>query len=174
MVTIPQFAHAVLPNGTTSVVIDPHEIANVLGIMGIQYMVDEAKRTPLDIFYMVPSCVPVSSTDCGGAELKWTEVALLKDKGNFLGLGEVMNINGVFKEDEDIWHKLSLFRIIDGHAPLLSSRKLDAYICAGIQSDHESTSAEEATEKLRKGMYVMIREGSIEANLKVLIRTDYD
>jgi adenine deaminase len=164
-----EFGRLVLSHGVTTVVADPHEIANVLGIAGIRYMLSEEKQTPLDIFIMLPSCVPASSNDRGGAVITANDLAPLLRHQKVLGLGEVMDIGAVLSEDPEMIKKLRLTRLIDGHAPGLRGEDLDRYLAAGIESDHESTRLEEAREKLEKGMFIMIREGSTEKNLRDLI-----
>jgi adenine deaminase len=163
-----EFGRLVLPHGTTTVVADPHEIANVAGTAGLDWMLAQRRQTPLDIFYMAPSCVPATPLDLGGAVLTADDLARYVGTDGILGLAEMMNVPGVLSGDPGITKKLSLFSLIDGHAPLLSGKELNAYICAGIQSDHECTVAEEACEKLRKGMYLMVREGSTEKNIETL------
>ena len=171
MVTIPEFARATVPKGTTSVVIDPHEIANVWGEEGIYYMLDSSKNVPLNVFLMLPSCVPATSMETSGATLDAETLAKLIDHERVLGLAEVMNYPGVIFRDPEVLKKIRLAgrKRVDGHAPRLSGRDLSAYISAGIKSDHECTSLEEAKEKLRQGMYIMIREGSAAKNLRDLV-----
>jgi len=171
MLDVGQYARAVVPRGTLAVVTDLHEIANVCGLDGIRYVLGCARRLPLDLFLMAPSCVPATPLETSGAILKPETIRqLLRWKG-CIGLGEVMNFPGVLSGDEDVLSKINLARgkVIDGHAPGVSRKDLNAYIAAGILSDHESTSLEEAREKLRRGMYVMIREGSSEKNLDALL-----
>jgi adenine deaminase len=163
-----EFARAVLSHGTTTVVADPHEIANVAGIQGIEYLLEEASRSPMDFFFMLPSCVPATPDDPGGAVLTATDLLPFVGRRGVLGLGEMMNVPGVLAGDGGVKGMLSLCRIRDGHAPGLSGKSLNAYILSGLQSDHESMNLEEAREKLRKGMYIMIREGSTEKNLRDL------
>ncbi|NMB86033.1 MAG: adenine deaminase, partial [Methanothrix sp.] len=171
MVTIPEFARATVPKGTTSVVIDPHEIANVWGEEGIYYMLDSSKNVPLNVFLMLPSCVPATSMETSGATLDAETLAKLIDHERVLGLAEVMNFPGVILRDPEVLKKIRLAgrKRVDGHAPRLSGRDLAAYISAGIKSDHECTSLEEAEEKLRQGMHIMIREGSAAKNLRDLV-----
>jgi adenine deaminase len=164
-----EYARAVLPHGTTTVVADPHEIANVAGVQGIEYILAGAGRTPLDIFVMLPSCVPSTPLDPGGATLSAADLRQFLGRDRILGLGEMMNVPGVLSGDARVREKLSLCRIRDGHAPGLSGKPLDAYILAGLQSDHECTALAEAREKLRRGMFIMIREGSTERNLGELL-----
>ena len=171
MLDVGQYARAVVPRGTLAVVTDLHEIANVCGLDGIRYVLGCARRLPLDLFLMAPSCVPATPLETSGAILKPETIRqLLRWKG-CIGLGEVMNFPGVLSGDEDVLSKINLARgkVIAGHAPGVSRKDLNAYIAAGILSDHESTSLEEAREKLRRGMYVMIREGSSEKNLDALL-----
>ncbi|MDD1677595.1 MAG: adenine deaminase [Methanomicrobiales archaeon] len=164
-----EFGRLVLLHGVTTVVADPHEIANVLGVSGIRYMLDEEKNTPLDIFFMLPSCVPASSEDLGGAIIGADDLALLLPHERVLGLGEVMDIEAVLDGDPGMMKKLRLTRLVDGHAPQLRGEALDLYLGAGIDSDHECTDQNEAREKLEKGMFIMIREGSTARNLQELI-----
>jgi adenine deaminase len=164
-----EFGRLVLSHGITTVVADPHEIANVLGVAGIAYMLEEEKRTPLDIFFMLPSCVPASPDDAGGAVITAEDLSLFLNEGKVLGLGEVMDVESVLSGDQEVQKKLRLTSLIDGHAPLLRGRDLDRYLRAGIESDHECTQREEAWEKVRKGMFIMIREGSTERNLRDLL-----
>lgn len=171
MVTVPEFARAVVPQGTTSVVIDPHEIANVLGLDGIRYMLESSKYNPLSVYFMLPSCVPSTHMETAGAELLWYDLAMLLEGEWVLGLGEVMNYPGVLLCDPTVLDKIRAAKgkRIDGHAPGLSGRDLVAYIAAGVRSDHECTTIEEAREKLRLGMYIMIREGTTTRNLEDLL-----
>ncbi len=171
LLTPQEYGRAVLSHGVTTIIADPHEIANVLGMEGIQYMLDQAEDTPLDIFFMLPSSVPASPQDLGGARIETEDLRTLQDHPKVLGLGEVMDIKAVLSGDPILQQKLSLMTLVDGHAPLLRGYDLDRYIAAGIQSDHECTDAREAQEKVQKGMYVMIREGSTERNLLDLIRS---
>ena len=164
-----EFARAVLPRGTTTVIADPHEIANVAGVRGIGYLLDEASRTGLDIFFMLPSCVPATPDDPGGAAIAAPDLIPFIGRREVLGLGEMMNVPGVLAGDDEVREKISLCRIRDGHAPGLTGKALNAYILSGLQSDHECTNLEEAREKLKKGMYIMIREGSTEKNLRDLL-----
>lgn len=163
-----EYARLVSSHGTTTVIADPHEIANTCGSGGIEWMLAAGRGLPVDIFWMLPSCVPATPLDPGGAELGAGELSRFTGRDRVTGLGEVMNVPGVLSGDKGVWEKLGLFRTIDGHAPLLSGAGLNAYILAGMQSDHECTGPAEAREKLRKGMYVFIREGSTEQNLREL------
>ena len=164
-----EYARLVLAHGTTTVIADPHEIANVCGAPGIDYMLAEGARTPLDVLVMFPSCVPATPFDKGGAVLTAADLARFRGREGVVGLAEVMNVPGVLFGDEDLRAKMDLFEVIDGHAPFLSGKDLNAYIYAGVQSDHECTALPEAREKLLRGMYVMIREGSTERNLRDLL-----
>ena len=171
MLDIAQYARAVVPHGTTALVTDLHEIANITGLKGIKYVLNRARRLPLDLFLMAPSCVPATDCETSGAELGAEEISQILKLKECLGLGEVMNFPGVIGGDKAVLEKLGLARgkIIDGHAPDLSGRNLSAYIAAGIYSDHESVSPDEAREKLRRGMWLMLREGSSEKNLEALL-----
>ncbi|NYT20506.1 MAG: adenine deaminase [Methanomicrobiales archaeon] len=161
----PEFARLVSAHGTTTVIADPHEIANVCGADGISFMLSFREKLPLDMFVMLPSCVPATPLDIGGAVLDAADLAPFRDQDGVLGLGEMMNVPGVLAADPRVMEKLDLFPLVDGHAPLLSGKDLAAYIIAGIQSDHESTGLAEAEEKLSQGMFLFIREGSTEKNI---------
>lgn len=165
-----EFALAVLPHGTTTVVADPHEIANVAGIAGVQFMLEASEDIGLEVFYMAPSCVPATHLETAGAELSGNDIEKLAQHPRVLGLAEVMNFPGVILGDVTILDKLERFRdkAIDGHSPGLSGAQLDAYLCGGIGSDHECTRLEEAREKLAKGMHIMLREGSQARDLEAL------
>ena len=165
-----EFARAVLPHGTTTVVADPHEIANVAGIAGVQFMLEASEDIGLEVFYMAPSCVPATHLETAGAELSANDIEKLAQHPRVLGLAEVMNFPGVIMGDEAMLDKLERFldKIIDGHSPGLSGAQLDAYLCGGIGSDHECTRLEEAREKLGKGMHIMLREGSQARDLEAL------
>ena len=171
MVTIPEFARAVLPNGTTSVIIDPHEIANVLGLEGIRFMTESAKSVPLNVFVMLPSCVPATHLETSGATLKASDLMPLFKEPWAIGLAEMMNFPGVIFRDPEVLKKIDMAKgkRIDGHAPMLSGKNLYAYLTAGIRSDHECTTLKEAKEKLINGMWIMIREGTTTRNLRDLI-----
>ncbi|MBN2007996.1 adenine deaminase [candidate division KSB1 bacterium] len=171
MVEVPQFARAVVPLGTTSVVADPHEIANVFGYEGIRYMMDASKYNPLNVFFMMPSCVPSTNMETAGSDLRAFDIfPFLREKW-VLGLGEMMNYPGVINADQDVLDKLKISadKRRDGHAPGLTGKPLAAYVAAGIESDHECTTPEEALEKLRLGMHIMIREGTGTKNLLDLL-----
>ena len=168
---IAQYARAVVPHGTTAIVTDLHEIANVCGLEGARQLLSASDRLPLDVLFMVPSCVPATHLETTGAEITADSVQAALNWKHALGLGEMMNFPGVLNGDPEVLLKLAFARglVIDGHAPGLSGRDLNAYAAAGIRSDHESTSSEEAREKLNRGMWVMIREGSSEKNLAALL-----
>jgi adenine deaminase len=165
------FARAVVPRGTTTVVTDPHEIANVLGLEGIRFMFESAKFGPLNMYVMASSCVPATAMATSGAALHGYDLFPLKSDPWVLGLAEVMNYLGVIGGDDAVLEKIGAFqdRVIDGHSPGLSGPALQAYVAAGVQSDHESTTAGEALEKLRLGMMVMIREGTVARDLAALV-----
>ncbi|MCG6982022.1 MAG: adenine deaminase [Deltaproteobacteria bacterium] len=165
-----EFARAVLPHGTTTVVADPHEIANVAGVAGVEYMLEASEDIGLEIFYMAPSCVPATHMETAGAQLNGNDIEKLAQHPRVLGLAEMMNFPGVIFGDPAILDKLERFRdkVIDGHSPGLSGILLDAYLCGGIGSDHECTRLEEAREKLAKGMHIMLREGSQARDLEAL------
>ncbi|MEM2733681.1 MAG: adenine deaminase [Candidatus Bathyarchaeia archaeon] len=162
LMTPSAFAKAVIPRGTCCVIADPHEIANVLGLEGIKFMIEDSTRTPLKLYFMIPSSVPSTKLETSGAEIGLKEIRVLKGFKRVLGLGEVMNYLGVIGKDKDTLDKIRVCHgmVIDGHAPGLRGEMLCAYILAGIGSDHEVLDAEEASEKLSLGMWVMIREGS--------------
>ncbi len=172
MLTPARFAEAVVPHGTTSVVADPHEIANVLGLDGINYMVKDASTVPLKVFFTAPSCVPATMFETSGAIISTEEIKTLLNKNNVVALGEMMNFPGVVKEYPTVMAKLKaaidMGKPIDGHAPLLSGSELCKYVMSGISTDHECSEANEAIEKKRLGMKLMLREGSTAKNLKDL------
>jgi len=172
MLTPPQFAKSVIPKGTTTVIADPHEIANVCGVQGIEFMLDSSENLPLDVFIMLPSCVPSTEYENAGAVLSAEDLAPLMSRERVLGLGEMMNYPGVIGGNKKVHDKLDIAngRRIDGHAPGISGKELNAYIASGIQTDHESTKVEEMAEKISKGMYAIIREGSATRNLDALIK----
>jgi adenine deaminase len=163
-----EYARLVSSHGTTTVIADPHEIANVLGSAGIRYMLAARPALSIDLRIMLPSCVPATPDDPGGAVLNATDLKPFLDMDGVVGIGEMMNVPGVIGNDPEVARKCALSPIVDGHAPLLSGHPLDAYVLAGIQSDHECTSAGEARERLSRGMYLYLREGSTEQNLKAL------
>ena len=169
--TPPHFASAVVPRGVTTVVTDPHEIANVAGIQGVCTMADMSRGLPLHVELMAPSCVPATDMETNGARLDAADLAPLLADGTVIGLAEVMNFPGVFNGAHDMLAKLNTFRgrPIDGHAPALTGRQLNAYVAAGIGSEHECTTVEEAAEKLARGLYVFIREATNARNLHPLL-----
>ena len=168
---INQYARAVVPHGTAAIVTDLHEIANVCGLHGARHILTAAAGLPLDVFFMVPSCVPATHLETSGAEITADGINTALHWKKTIGLGEIMNFPGLLNMDPDVLLKLAIARgkLIDGHAPGLSGRDLNAYLAAGISSDHESTSFEEAREKLDRGMWIMMREGSSEKNLAALL-----
>ncbi len=171
MVTVPEFARAVLPCGVTAVIADPHEMANVHGLDGVRYILQTSENLPLRVFVMAPSCVPATDMETAGARLTASDITLLFNHERVIGLAEMMNYPGVIARDPEVLRKLEIAgaRPVDGHAPGVTGRNLAAYIAAGIGSDHESTTLEEAREKLGMGMHVMIREGTAERNLEALL-----
>jgi adenine deaminase len=171
MVQPSEFARAVVPHGTTAVVCDPHEIANVLGLDGVRYMLDASERLPLSVYVMAPSCVPATHMETAGAALAAGELEKLWVHERVLGLAEMMNYPGVLFRVPAVLDKIRSAgdRPIDGHAPGLSGLDLNAYIAAGVRSDHECTGLDEAREKLRRGMHILIREGTTERNLHDLL-----
>jgi len=171
MLRIPEFARLVVPHGTTTVIADPHEIANVLGLDGIKYMMESSKDNPLGVYFMLSSCVPASPLETAGSRLMSYDLSPLLGEEWVVGIAEVMNYPGVLLRNEDVLEKIRIGsdKRVDGHAPHLSGRDLNAYIAAGIMSDHESSSFEEAREKLQRGMYIMIREGSVAKNMEALL-----
>ena len=171
MVTVPEFARAVVPHGTSAMVIDPHEFTNVLGKEGIQYVLESSKGLPIDFFIMLPSCIPATHLETSGARLHAADLAEMINDDRVAGVAELMNYPGVFlgMESEVAKIRAGKGKLIDGHAPGLGGRNLNAYALAGIRSDHESTELEEAREKLRLGMHLLVREGSTERNLEHII-----
>jgi len=164
-----EYARLVSRHGTSTVIADPHEIANVLGKDGIEYMLSASQKTGIDFFYMLPSCVPSTPEDTGGATLEASDLATFAGRGGVIGLGEMMNMPGVLSGDPCVIKKLEIFPLIDGHAPMLTGNDLNAYLLAGPGSDHECTLEAEAREKLSKGMYIYLREGSTEKNIRALL-----
>ncbi|MCC3144306.1 adenine deaminase [Halanaerobium sp. Z-7514] len=171
MTNVDEFAREVIPRGTTTVVADPHEIANVAGITGIKYLLAAGKAQPWNFNLMLPSCVPASKFEHSGAKLSAADLKTLLNEEGIFGLGEVMDYPSVINGDQEIWEKIKMADNIfkDGHAPALSGPDLNAYLLAGIEADHEATTAEEALEKVSKGMYIMIREGSVTRDLAALL-----
>ncbi len=173
LATPSEFAKAVVSHGTTTVITDPHEIANVMGIDGINYMLEASENLPIDVHFMLPSCVPATPMDESGAELDYLIIDHLYEHPRVLGLAEMMNFEGVIQGSDECMEKIlgsqAHHKKIDGHAPDLSGNRLNAYIAAGVYSDHECYTYENALEKLRKGQFIMIREGTAARNLDALI-----
>ncbi|HTS18257.1 MAG TPA: adenine deaminase [Verrucomicrobiae bacterium] len=171
MVTVWEFAKTVMPRGTTTIVADPHELANVLGVEGIEYVLKTAKYQPLSVYVMLPSCVPATDLETSGARLKAVDLLPYLNSPWVLGLAEMMNYPGVIHGSEEVLDKLRIVggKVIDGHAPQLSGKDLSAYVAAGIGNDHECTTVEEAREKMRLGMTVAVREGSVTRDLLALL-----
>lgn len=173
MVLPKEFAKTVLPAGTTTAIIDPHEISNVFGLHGISFMHEAVKNLPMDVYTMLPSCVPATPFETSGFDLNSYDLSLLIDKPWVLGIAEMMNFPGILNLDKNVMAKLELAKQrdkrIDGHAPFLSNKDLCAYIASGVKSDHECTTPNEAIEKLRLGMYLMIREGTAAKDLNALL-----
>jgi len=168
-----EYARAVIPHGTTAVFIDPHEIANVLGTLGIGYILKASEDIPLNVYLLAPSCVPATHLETSGATITEKDIESLLSQDRVLGLAEVMNFPGVLGQDDMVLKKIMVTRLhgksIDGHCPGLKGPNLNAYIVSGINSDHETIDRDEAQEKLRLGMWLMIREGSAAKNLKELL-----
>ncbi len=171
MVPPREFARAVLPHGVTTIISDPHEIANVLGLEGVRFMLQDAKYGPLSMYVNAPSCVPASHMETSGSQLEFYDLATLLVNPWVLGLGEVMNYPGVIASDRRVTQKIQTFsgKVIEGHSPGLHGHDLNAYVSAGIGSDHECTSLDEALEKLRLGMTIFIREATRAHNLENLL-----
>lgn len=173
MLTPAELAKASLPCGTTAIIADPHEIANVCGISGITYMLEASENLPLSVYIMLPSCVPSTPFDETGAVLEAEDLRDLYKHPRVLGLGEMMNYPGVLTGDFQVMQKISeahnLGKLVNGHAPLLSGKELDKYISAGIGDDHECSTAEEAMERISKGQHVMIRQGTAAKNIEALL-----
>lgn len=178
MLTPSRFAEVALRHGTTSVITDPHEIANVMGMEGIEYMVEDAKSSPLNFYFTAPSCVPSTKFETNGAKITSEDIDVLLSEHNFVALSEVMNYEAVVTNKKEMLAKLDIAKKykkpIDGHAPLLTSKRLQKYIGAGITTDHESVSIQEIEEKKRLGMKIMIREGSESKTLEEFIRVKAD
>ena len=170
------FAKAVIPFGTTSVVADPHEIANVLGVEGIDFMINDGKNVPFDFYFAAPSCVPATPFETSGAVLDSSDVEELLKRDEVVALGEMMNFPGVINDDEEVFKKLNaakrLNKPIDGHAPLVSGEDLKKYVSSGISTDHECSVFEEAIEKKKLGMKIMVREGSSAKDMEKLLDID--
>jgi adenine deaminase len=171
MLTAPEFARAVVPHGTGAVVIDPHEYANVLGLDGIRYVLESSKNLPLDFFIMLPSCVPATPLETAGARITADDLRLMIGDDRIAGVAELMNFPGVFLGTKSELAKIDAGKgkCVDGHAPGLRGKNLNAYVLAGVRSDHESVEVGEAREKLRLGMHILLREGSTERNLAHLL-----
>ncbi|NUQ39361.1 MAG: adenine deaminase [Caldilineales bacterium] len=171
MVPPAEFARIVVPRGATTVITDPHEIANVLGLDGIRFMFESAKHGPLSMYVMASSCVPATHMQTNGATLHWYDLLSLKNDPWVLGLAEVMNFPGVVAGDDEVLNKLRAFKdsVIDGHCPGLDGKALQAYVAAGIGSDHECTTVEEARAKLRAGLTIFLREATNARNLRPLL-----
>ena len=173
LLTPSAFARAVIPHGTTSIFIDPHEIANVLGIKGINYMLKATQNLPLNVFVLAPSCVPATNLETSGASITAEQIAKLLQHPRVVGLAEMMNFPGVINADKTVLAKIRATheakKIIDGHAPLLRGKMLQAYIGVSIDSDHETTQLDEAIEKLGAGMWLMLRQGTAAKNLLTLL-----
>ena len=176
MVTPAQFAKIAVRHGTTAVVCDPHEIANVLGIEGVEAMIENAKQVPFDFFFTAPSCVPATTFETSGAVLDSSDIDYLLQKDEIVALGEMMNFPGVINGDEEVLKKLELAKKyekpIDGHAPLVSREDLDKYLAPGISTDHECSNIFEALEKKIKGMKIMVRDGSSAMDMEGLFNID--
>ena len=172
MLTPENFGKLVLSRGTLAVVTDPHEIANVCGLSGIEFMMESAKSSPIYNFFTIPSCVPATDMDVSGASITSDDVSLLVDKYKFYALSELMNVPGVLNGDEEVMRKIDLAKshglVVDGHAPLCSGDALKKYISAGVTTDHEASFLSEATEKIKLGMKILIREGSAARNFDTL------
>ncbi|MBU3127507.1 adenine deaminase [Clostridium tagluense] len=168
-----QFARAVLPRGTTTVISDCHEIANVKGLEGIKYMIESSENLPLDVYIMLPSCVPATIFETSGAILEAEDLEELMQHERVLGLGELMNYQGVVFTDEGIMKKLQLtdkyHKIVDGHGPIIKEKELNAYALSGVKTDHECMNHKEVLDRLRNGIYIAIREGSAAKNLLDLV-----
>ncbi len=171
MLTAAEFARAVVPHGTGAVVIDPHEYANVLGLEGVRYILESSKHLPVDFFIMLPSCVPATHLETAGARLTADDLKLMIADERIAGIAELMNYPGVYLGMDSELAKIAAGKgkNIDGHAPGLRGKNLNAYVLAGVRSDHESTEVAEAQEKLRLGMQLLLREGSTERNLAHLL-----
>lgn len=174
MLSPQEFSKAIVPRGTTTIISDPHEIANVCGLDGIDYMLNVTETLPLNVYVMLPSCVPATNFENSGAILKANDLEKFINHPRVLGLGEMMNYPGVINKDKDVIDKLELAyknnKIVDGHGPRISGCGLNAYILSGVNTDHECSEIDEMLEKLRLGMYILIREGSAAKDLKNLIK----
>lgn len=166
-----EFARVIVPRGVTTIMADPHEIANVKGLDGIKYIIDESRNLPLDVNIMLPSCVPSTKFENAGAILKAKDLESLMDEENVIGLGEMMSYPDVIAGDSEVLEKLVLFhnKVIDGHGPMISGKDLNAYKLAGIDTEHECSTPEEVIDRLRLGMYILLREGSAAKDLRNII-----
>lgn len=166
-----EFAKMVVPRGVTSIIADPHEIANVKGLDGIRYILHESEDLPLDVYVMLPSCVPSTDFENAGAVLEAEDLTQLIDEDRVLGLGELMNYPGVIAADEKILDKLALFKdhIVDGHGPAIKGKDLNAYLISGVRTEHECSTIEEVVDRMRLGMYILLREGSVTRDLRNII-----
>lgn len=172
MVTPAQMSRVVIPRGTTTIIADPHEIGNVCGIKGIEFMMQSVNQTPLNAFFMLPSCVPATPFETSGAKLMAEDLLPLMERKNVLGLGELMDFPGVISGREDIIDKMMIAqdKIIDGHGPMIQGKELNAYMIGGVKTDHECSTVKEMKSRLDRGMYIAIREGSAARDLKHLIQ----
>lgn len=174
MVTPTQFARTIIPRGTTTIIADPHEIGNVCGLDGIQFMLDSSKEIPLDVYFMLPSCVPATNFENSGAVLEADSLEKMIDNERILGLGELMDYPSTINADEKILSKIEIAKkrdkLIDGHGPGINDKELNSYVTAGVRTEHECSTVEEMIDRLRLGMYIAIREGSAARNLEDLIR----
>ncbi|WP_454053911.1 adenine deaminase [Clostridium sp. Marseille-Q7071] len=176
MITPEKYSSIAIKNGVTTVIADPHEIANVEGIKGIEFMLKNSENAMIDIYFMLPSCVPATSFEDNGYTLNCEELLKLSDHSKVLGLGEVMDIKSVINKDEEMLCKLKSFngRPIDGHSPIISPIELNAYITSGVKTDHECSNYKDALNKISKGMYILMREGSAAKNLTALLKAIKD
>lgn len=170
MVVPSQYAKAVVPKGVTTIIADPHEIANVKGEVGLAFMIEDSKKAPLEVHFMLPSCVPATPFDNAGCVIDGDKTTELLEKYDFLGLGEMMNYPGVIGCVPDVLKKIESTEYIDGHAPMIGGMGLNAYACSGIRNDHECSNAEEAMEKVSKGFDIFVREGTGAKNLEELMK----
>src|SRR5699024_10366228 len=174
MVSPAEFLKCLVARGVSTIIADPHEITNVCGLDGIKYIIDEVKDLPVNVYIMLPSCVPATPFETSGAILKAKDYdEIIKDK-HILGLGELMDFVGTVNRDKDIMDKIKLAKdnnmVIDGHAPMLSGKSLDDYVLAGVNTDHECSTVEEMQEKIQRGMYIQLREGTAAKNLEELLK----
>lgn len=174
MATPEQYARAIVPRGTTTIIADPHEVANVNGMDGIEYILNASESVPMDVFVMLPSCVPATDFENSGAVLEAKQLSELINHPRVLGLGELMDYPAVIGGADRVVDKIKLAqdnnKIIDGHGPLIEGTQLNAYVSAGVRTEHECESVEEMINRLRLGMYILIREGSAARNLSTLVQ----